>query len=63
MSHDVSGKVIVNRCMSLDGFIAGPGDSMDCGDSAPTPSSHLQDARSAPTSGSTSGGTANSNRP
>jgi dihydrofolate reductase len=25
----MSGKVIVNRCMSLDGFIAGPGDSMD----------------------------------
>jgi len=27
----VSGKVVVNRCMSLDGFIAGPGDSMDFG--------------------------------
>src|SRR3954466_33193 len=25
----MSGKVVVNRCMSLDGFIAGPGDSMD----------------------------------
>jgi dihydrofolate reductase len=24
-----SGKVVVNRCMSLDGFIAGPGDAMD----------------------------------
>jgi dihydrofolate reductase len=24
-----TGKVIVNRCMSLDGFIAGPGDAMD----------------------------------
>jgi len=28
----MSGKVVVNRCMSLDGFIAGPGDSMDFGD-------------------------------
>jgi dihydrofolate reductase len=28
----MSGKVVVNRCMSLDGFIAGPGDSMDWGD-------------------------------
>ena len=27
----MSGKVVVNRCMSLDGFIAGPGDSMDFG--------------------------------
>ena len=27
----MSGKVVVNRCMSLDGFIAGPGDSMDWG--------------------------------
>jgi dihydrofolate reductase len=26
-----SGKVVVNRAMSLDGFIAGPGDSMDWG--------------------------------
>ena len=25
----MSGKVVVNRCMSLDGFIAGPGDAMD----------------------------------
>src|SRR3712207_4280201 len=25
----MSGKVVVNRCMSLDGFIAGPGPSMD----------------------------------
>ena len=25
----MSGKVVVNRSMSLDGFIAGPGDSMD----------------------------------
>jgi len=25
----VSGKVVVNRSMSLDGFIAGPGDAMD----------------------------------
>jgi dihydrofolate reductase len=24
-----TGKVVVNRCMSLDGFIAGPGDAMD----------------------------------
>jgi dihydrofolate reductase len=24
-----AGKVVVNRCMSLDGFIAGPGDAMD----------------------------------
>ncbi|MGK5112419.1 MULTISPECIES: dihydrofolate reductase family protein [unclassified Geodermatophilus] len=28
----MSSKVVVNRCMSLDGFIAGPGDSMDWGD-------------------------------
>src|SRR5258705_2410249 len=28
----MSGKVVVNRCMSLDGFIAGPGHSMDWGD-------------------------------
>jgi dihydrofolate reductase len=28
----VGGKVVVNRCMSLDGFIAGPGHSMDFGD-------------------------------
>jgi dihydrofolate reductase len=27
----MSGKVVMNRCMSLDGFIAGPGDSMDFG--------------------------------
>ena len=27
-----SSKVVVNRCMSLDGFIAGPGHSMDWGD-------------------------------
>ncbi len=27
----MSGKVVVNRCMSLDGFIAGPGDAMDFG--------------------------------
>jgi dihydrofolate reductase len=27
----VSGKVVVNRCMSLDGFIAGPGHSIDWG--------------------------------
>ena len=25
------GKVVVNRCMSLDGFIAGPGHAMDWG--------------------------------
>ena len=25
------GKVVVNRCMSLDGFIAGPGHRMDWG--------------------------------
>src|SRR3954465_13043394 len=29
--RDMSGKVVVNRCMSLDGFIAGPGHSMDWG--------------------------------
>ena len=28
----MSGKVVVNRCMSLDGFIAGPGHSMDWSD-------------------------------
>ena len=28
----MSGKVVVNRCMSLDGFIAGVGHSMDWGD-------------------------------
>ena len=27
----MSGRVVVNRCMSLDGFIAGPGHSMDWG--------------------------------
>lgn len=27
----MSGKVVVNRAMSLDGFIAGPGDAMDWG--------------------------------
>jgi dihydrofolate reductase len=27
----MSGRVVVNRCMSLDGFIAGPGDSMTWG--------------------------------
>lgn len=27
----MSGKVVVNRCMSLDGFIAGPGHAMDWG--------------------------------
>ena len=27
----MSSKVVVNRCMSLDGFIAGPDDAMDCG--------------------------------
>ena len=27
----MSGKVVVNRCMSLDGFIEGPGHSMDWG--------------------------------
>jgi len=27
-----NGKVVVNRCMSLDGFIAGPGHVMDWGD-------------------------------
>jgi hypothetical protein len=25
----MTGKVVVNRSMSLDGFIAGPGDAMD----------------------------------
>ena len=32
MAHDTStghGKVVVNRCMSLDGFTAGPADAMD----------------------------------
>src|SRR5262245_55982475 len=28
---EMNGKVVVNRCMSLDGFIAGPGHSMDWG--------------------------------
>lgn len=28
----MGGKVVVNRCMSLDGFIAGPGHDMDWGD-------------------------------
>jgi dihydrofolate reductase len=32
MMRSMSGKVVVNRCMSLDGFIAGPGDSMDWGE-------------------------------
>jgi dihydrofolate reductase len=27
----MAGKVVVNRCVSIDGFIAGPGDSMDFG--------------------------------
>lgn len=27
----MTGKVVVNRCMSLDGFIAGPGHAMDWG--------------------------------
>ena len=31
MSDTGNGKVVVNRAMSLDGFIAGPGDSMDWG--------------------------------
>ena len=31
----MSGKVVVNRCMSLDGFIAGPGHSMDWGGGRP----------------------------
>lgn len=31
----MSGKVVVNRCMSLDGFIAGPGHSMDWGNDRP----------------------------
>ena len=29
MSDTSTGKVVVNRSMSLDGFIAGPGDAMD----------------------------------
>jgi len=29
--REMSGKVVVNRCMSLDGFIAAPGHSMDWG--------------------------------
>lgn len=32
MVVEMSGKVVVNRCMSLDGFIAAPGHSMDWGD-------------------------------
>ena len=31
----MSGKVVVNRCMSLDGFIAGPGHTMDWGGGRP----------------------------
>jgi dihydrofolate reductase len=31
----MSGKVVVNRCMSLDGFIAGPGHAMDWGGGRP----------------------------
>ena len=31
----MSGKVVVNRSMSLDGFIAGPGDAMDWGGGRP----------------------------
>jgi len=31
MAVVMSGKVVVNRCMSLDGFIAGPGHVMDWG--------------------------------
>lgn len=31
MGSSMSGKVVVNRCMSLDGFIAGPGHTMDWG--------------------------------
>ena len=31
MSDAGNGKVVVNRAMSLDGFVAGPGDSMDWG--------------------------------
>jgi dihydrofolate reductase len=31
VSGTANGKVVVNRAMSLDGFIAGPGDSMDWG--------------------------------
>jgi dihydrofolate reductase len=31
VSDTGNGKVVVNRAMSLDGFIAGPGDSMDWG--------------------------------
>jgi dihydrofolate reductase len=27
----MAGKVVINRCMSLDGYIAAPGDSMDFG--------------------------------
>src|SRR3954463_10455459 len=30
--REMSGRVVVHRCMSLGGFIAGPGDSMDWGD-------------------------------
>ena len=29
MSDTSTGRVVVNRSMSLDGFIAGPGDAMD----------------------------------
>jgi len=31
MSDTSTGKVVVNRSMSLDGFIAGPGHTMDWG--------------------------------
>jgi dihydrofolate reductase len=31
----MTGKVVVNRCMSLDGYIAGPGHSMDWGGGRP----------------------------
>ena len=35
MSDTSSGKVVVNRAMSLDGFIAGPGHTMDWGAGRP----------------------------
>ena len=35
VSHTSTGKVVVNRSMSLDGFIAGPGHTMDWGAGRP----------------------------
>ena len=43
MSETGTGKVVVNRAMSLDGFIAGPGHTMDWGPAASPPSWHPDD--------------------